>query len=74
MVREKQLSLCFGPAPDSDEQALAGKGTLSGAGVVEPRQSAHILHICNFSRAGSSSAEFSNARLLEKIARKVKYF
>lgn len=74
MVREEQLSLCFGPAPDSDEHALTGKDSLSGAGAVELRQSAHILHICNFAHAGSSSAELSNVRLLEKIARKVKYF
>lgn len=70
MVREEQLSLCF--ESQASEAQPAVPGLVSSASTAQP--SADVLCLKQFKRQRASAADASSVRLLEKIARKVKYF
>jgi hypothetical protein len=66
MVREEQLSLCFEPlANDAQQVSPSTNGALSTASVYCLKQ---------YKEQRQSVDDADSLRLLEKIARKVKYF
>ncbi|WP_321854664.1 hypothetical protein [Paraburkholderia tropica] len=66
MVREEQLSLCFEPlATDAQQACPSTTGTLLTASVYCLKQ---------YKEQRQSVDDANSVRLLEKIARKVKYF
>ncbi|WMY11315.1 hypothetical protein [Paraburkholderia phenoliruptrix] len=66
MVREEQLSLCFEPLADDVQQASS---TLNSQ-----QQPARVLSLTHFKKRRPAADDANSVRLLEKIARKVKYF
>lgn len=71
MVREKQLSLCFDSVVEIDSLAVPGRAAPS---VHDGQAGATVLRLDEFKHRRASEADVSRLRLLEKIARKVKFF
>lgn len=71
MVREEQLSLCFEAEADQAHPVPPGH---SSAPAAIPLPTASVLCLRQFRRQHPAAADANSARLLKKIARKVKYF
>jgi hypothetical protein len=71
MVREEQLSLCFEPEA-SEVPPVPPR--LSSETPVRQQSTASVLCFGQFKRHRASTTDANSVRLLEKIARKVKYF
>ncbi|WGS51967.1 hypothetical protein LFL96_27560 [Paraburkholderia sp. D15] len=72
MVREEQLSLCFEPHANEGSVISSERGL--SASAPEQRPLAKVLQFKPVKQEGSAGVDVDNARLLEKITRKVKYF
>jgi hypothetical protein len=72
MVGEQQLSLCFESEVGEARPALPH--LLLSELAATQQQSATVLCLRHFKRQGAFAADANSVRLLEKIARKVKYF
>lgn len=72
MVREKQLSLCF--EPQAGEAGQPFPDVVSTSSLPEQQPATNIFCLRQFKYQRAFVADANSARLLEKIAHKVKYF